>query len=202
MELLLVRHALPLRVATVDGSPADPPLAEEGRGQAQRLARWFERERLDALYSSPLRRALETAEPLARGRGLELRVEPGVAEFDAEASHYVPLEELKATDLEGWRALVASGFYLGGDAETFRATVVAALEGIIADNPGARVAVVCHGGVINAWMSHILGTDRIFLFEPVYTSVSRFLAATSGERSVVSLNETAHLREDAFPPGA
>ena len=79
MELLLVRHALPLRVATADGSPADPPLSEEGRDQAQRLARWFESERREALYTSPLRRALETAEPLARVCGLEPRVEPGVA---------------------------------------------------------------------------------------------------------------------------
>lgn len=195
MELLLVRHALPLRVSTTDGTPADPSLSGEGREQARRLADWFAEERFDALYSSPLRRALETAEPLARGRGLELRVAPAVAEFDADSVHYVPLEELKATDPESWRALVASGFYLGGDSETFRATVVAALEGIIAENSGGRVAVVCHGGVINAWVSHILGTERLFLFEPAYTSASRFLAASSGERSVVSLNETAHLRD-------
>jgi probable phosphoglycerate mutase len=54
--------------------------------------------------------------------------------------------------------------------------------------------VVCHGGVINAWTSHLLGLERIFLFEPAYTSVSRYLAASSGERSLLSLNETAHLR--------
>jgi hypothetical protein len=40
----------------------------------------------------------------------------------------------------------------------------------------------------------LLGLERIFLFEPVYTSVSRYLAASSGERSLLSLNETAHLR--------
>ena len=194
MELLLVRHALPLRVATADGSPADPALSEEGRDQAQRLKRWLESEHLDAIYTSPLRRARETAEPLARVRGLDPRVEPGVVEFDAEASQYVPLEELKATDFESWKALVTSGFYLEGEAATFRDTVVAALEGVIAANEGARVAVVCHGGVINAWVSYLLGTERLFLFEPVYTSVSRFLAASSGERSLVSLNETAHLR--------
>ena len=123
-----------------------------------------------------------------------------VAEFDAEASLYVPLEALKATEFESWKAMVASGFYLEGDAATFRATVVAALEGVIAANAGARVAVVCHGGVLNAWVSHLLGSERLFLFEPVYTSVSRFLAATSGERSLVSLNESAHLRGGVAPP--
>jgi len=202
MELLLVRHALPVRAETVDGSPADPGLSEIGHGQAERLAAWLEGERLDAIYTSPLRRARETAAPLARARGLATRVSPGIAEFDADASHYVPLEELKATDPERWKALIASGFYLGGDAGVFRETVARAVDEIVGSHPGGRVAVVCHGGVINAWVSHLLETERLFLFEPVYTSVSRFLAAASGERSVVSLNETAHLRGAAGPSDA
>jgi probable phosphoglycerate mutase len=54
---------------------------------------------------------------------------------------------------------------------------------------------VCHGGVINSWAGHVLGVrEPFFFFDPGYTSVNRFLAAGSGERSVVSLNETAHLR--------
>jgi probable phosphoglycerate mutase len=66
---------------------------------------------------------------------------------------------------------------------------------VIAAHPGRRVAVVCHGGVINAWLSHLLELERLFLFEPLYAGVSRFLAARSGERSVRSLNEASHLRE-------
>jgi len=56
--------------------------------------------------------------------------------------------------------------------------------------------VVCHGGVINAWVSHLIGLERVFLFEPGYTSVSRFFAASSGHRTLASLNEAAHLREE------
>ena len=194
MQLFLIRHGLPVRRKTDDGSAADPPLSAEGRAQAEALGRWLARERIDALYASPLRRARETAQPLEAAHGLEARVEVGVTEFDAAADHYVPLEELKLQDYARWKGLVSSGFYLEGEAETFRATVVDALERIIAGHPGARVAVVCHGGVINAWTSHLLGLERIFLFEPVYTSVSRYLAASSGERSLLSLNETAHLR--------
>lgn len=194
MELILVRHALPLRVHRPDGAPADPPLSPQGRSQAEVLARWLTAETIDEIYTSPLRRARETAEPLAAIRGLRPRVEPGVSEFDAEASSYVPLEELKAADFERWKALVDHGFYLEGDAERFRATVVDALERVIAAHPGGSVAVVCHGGVINAWTAHVLGAERLFLFEPGYTSVHRFRAARSGERGLVSLNELAHLR--------
>ena len=65
----------------------------------------------------------------------------------------------------------------------------------IAANPGGRVAIVCHGGVINAWAGHVLGIADPFFLDAAYTSISRFLAASTGERSVRSLNETAHLRD-------
>lgn len=109
MQLLLIRHALPLRVENPDGRPADPPLSDAGRAQAGRLAEWLAAERLDALYASPLRRAAETALPLSRRAGLPVRPEAGVAEYDAEAAAYVPLEELKAADPEAWRAAVQGG---------------------------------------------------------------------------------------------
>ena len=195
MELLLVRHALPLRVERDDGMPADPPLGDEGQRQAERLARWLEGERIDAIYASPLQRALETAQPLAKSRGIALRIEPGVVEFDRMASAYVPLEEIKAQDPERWRALVRGGLVEGIDLGEFRRVVTGSLERIIADHSGERIAVVCHGGVINTWAAHVLGLETTLFFDPVYTSVSRFLASASGERSLASLNEAAHLRE-------
>ena len=195
MELLLVRHALPLRVERDDGMPADPPLGDEGQRQAERLARWLEGERIDAIYASPLQRAVETAQPLATSRGIALRIEPGVVEFDAMASTYVPLEEIKALDFERWQTLVRGGLVECIDLGEFRRIVTGSLERIIADHPGERIAVVCHGGVINTWAAHVLGLETTLFFEPVYTSISRFLASASGERSLASLNEAAHLRE-------
>ena len=194
MELLLIRHALPLRIENDDGTPADPPLSPHGREQARRLAAWLEREKIARVYASPLRRARQTAEPLAGALGLEIQLEPGVIEFDPHAASYIPLEELKASDYEAWRELVQGGLYLQADLRAFQRVVVESLEGIVAANPAARVAVVCHGGVINAWAGHLLGVDDPLFFDPTYTSINRFLAASSGERSLVSLNEAAHLR--------
>lgn len=194
MELLLIRHGLPLRRQTDDGSAADPPLSERGRAQAEAMARWLADERFDALYASPMLRARETAEPLARAQGLELRIEPGVAEFDAESDVYVPLEQVKEEDPARWKEMIDTGFYLGGDAAVFRDTVIDALDGLVAAHAGERIAVVCHGGVINAWVSTVLEVSKLFLFEPDYTSVHRFLVARSGEKSLKSLNESAHLR--------
>jgi len=200
MELILIRHALPLRVEKEDGSPADPPLSDTGREQARRLARWLLGEPLDVLYSSPLKRALMTAEYLAEVKGLNIQVEAGVAEFDRHSPIYVPLEELRAKDYERWRELVSGGFESLFNLKEFKKIVLDSLERIIRENQGRRVAVVCHGGIINIWAAQVLGLDRYLFFAPEYTSINRFLASGKGQRSVASLNETAHLRPDLVLP--
>jgi len=195
MELLVIRHGLPLRIENTDGQPANPPLSPFGQRQAEALANWLADEEIHALYASPLQRAYETAQPLAQVHGLPIRVEPGIVEFDRDAETYVPLEELKATDYEAWREAVAGGLYAAIDLDAFRRTVVETIERIIADHAGQRVALVCHGGVINCWAGHMLRIDTPLFFDPTYTSINRSLAAGTGERMVVSLNEAAHLRD-------
>lgn len=199
MELLVIRHALPLRVENPEGEPADPALSELGLRQAERLAHWLRDEPIDGIYASPLCRAHQTAIPLAEAKGLPIQLEPGVVEFDPTAASYVPLEELKATDYDAWRELVQGGFYAQIDFGLFRRTVVSSVESIIAANQGKRIAIVCHGGVINSWVGHILGIEDPLFFDPTYTSINRCLAARTGERMVVSLNEAAHVRELATP---
>jgi probable phosphoglycerate mutase len=195
MELLLIRHALPERIETQDGTPADPPLSSIGRTQAERMAGWLAAEKIGAIYASPMRRARETAEALARAVGVEVALDPALVEMDHLSDVYVPLEQLKAEDYPRWQEMVQrGGLYAGVDLIAFRTNVVAAVERAIAAHPGGRVAIVCHGGVINAWAGHVLGIADPFFLDAAYTSVSRFLAASTGERSVRSLNETAHLR--------
>ena len=76
MELILIRHGLPLRIQREDGAPADPPLSEIGQRQAVAVGAWLAQEKIDFIYASPLRRAYETATPLAQTLGLEVEVEP------------------------------------------------------------------------------------------------------------------------------
>ncbi len=193
MDLVLVRHGLPIRIARDDGAPADPPLSEEGRAQAGAVGRWLERESFDAVYVSPMQRALETAQPYLDGAGHEPRVEPRVAEFDRDADQYVPLEELKRTDYETWKQLVQGGYEAAPNFAEFQREAIAALGEIAARHAGDRVLVVCHGGVINVWAGAVIGIGPRLFFEPGYTSINRFRVARSGERSVTSLNELGHL---------
>jgi probable phosphoglycerate mutase len=142
-----------------------------------------------------MRRARETAAAVATRLGLQVVVDDDLAEFDREATSYIPLEELRATRDDRWVAMVEgdlSEFEVDPDA--FRRGVVVAVERIVSANPGRTVAVVCHGGVINAYAAEVLGIDRLLFFEPRYASVNRVAASRDGVRSIVSLNETAHLR--------
>jgi len=189
MELLLVRHARPLRVESEIG-PADPPLAPLGHRQTAALAAWLADDAeapIAAVYTSPLRRATETAAPLGDALGLVPVVEGALSEYDAEAADYIPIEELRAAGDPRWRELPP-------DIAGFQARVMGGVERLAAAHPSQRIALVCHGGVINVVVAAVLGLGPQMLFLPAYTSVSRVLVASTGERSLASLNEVAHLR--------
>lgn len=89
MDLLLIRHAEPVRIAPGEGGggPVDPALTVRGRQQADRLAAWLAGEHLDAVIASPLRRAVETAAPVADQHRLEVEVGTELMEYDARADH-------------------------------------------------------------------------------------------------------------------
>jgi probable phosphoglycerate mutase len=202
VELLLIRHALPVRRELTTGR-ADPELSPAGVAQAEHLAGYLAGEPLDAVYTSPLRRAVETARPLAARRGLEPIAVDGVAEWDRMSPEYVPVEELKASRDPRWQDLVDGVWTSDETPESFRDRVLGAVEVLVARHPGGRIAVVCHGGVINTYLGAVLGLDplRPGFFYPNYTSIHRVLAASSGERSILTINETSHLRGTGLPIG-
>lgn len=196
MELLLIRHALPVRREVVDG-PADPELSAEGLQQANRLADYLVGETIASIYVSPLKRAVQTAVPLEQRLGLRAVVADGIAEYDRTSNEYVPIEELRATNDPRWQRMIDGEWESTEEtAAQFKTRVIRAIEAIIDRHQSSRVAVVCHGGVINHYLANILGitTTRGF-FYPNYTSIHRVFASRNGSRSLMTLNETAHLRD-------
>jgi probable phosphoglycerate mutase len=204
MEIILVRHAIPVR-REVESGAADPELSESGHRQALLMAEYLKSEPVDALYTSPMLRARQTAEPLANALGMVATELDGVAEYDRHSNEYVPIEELKATNDPRWQEMLNGHWPPAHEAEdVFVERVVGTIESLVESHPSQKVVVVCHGGVINAYAAHVLGLamsgGRSF-FYPNYTSLHRFAAARSGERSIVTLNETAHLRGTGLPIG-
>lgn len=191
MELILIRHGLPVR----SDQSSDPELSPEGHDQSRKVADWLTHEGADAVWSSPMRRARQTAAPFAERFGHSINLHQGVAEFDRDSGSYVPMEVLKRENYEAWLAFAKGEHAM--DIEAFHDTVVEALESVIAAHPGQRVAVFCHGGVINVWTAYVLGMAPRLFFEPGYTSIHRYMCARAGQRNVLALNERAHLREIA-----
>lgn len=202
MELLFIRHAIPVR-RELESGIADPELSPAGLAQAELLAEYLATESIDAIYTSPLQRARQTAHPIADVHSLTILGLEGVAEYDRTSSEYVPVEELKAADDPRWHE-IRDGVWTSAEEseEEFVQRVVTASEEVIERHAGERVAIVCHGGVINAYLAHVLGLgNRRGFFYPNYTSIHRVAAARSGERSIVTVNETPHLRGSGLPMG-
>lgn len=148
---LLVRHGqtdwnLERRVQ----GHADRPLNETGRAQAHALADELDGTTIDAVYSSDLARALETARILGRRLGLPVAVTP-----DLREKHFGTWEGL--TDQEVLSRFPHAREGPWGDGETtdeMTERVVAGLRRIAAAHPGGQVLVVAHGGPLRALLRH------------------------------------------------
>jgi probable phosphoglycerate mutase len=195
VEIILVRHALPVRIELETGI-ADPELSLEGHEQSKKMATYLASENIDAVYASPLRRARETAQPLIEKLGIQYVICEGVAEFDGNSNEYVPIEELRATNDPRWQKMMQGEWDETADSpEVFRDRVISSINELIERHPGEKVAVVCHGGVINQYLAYVLGiSTQMGFFYPQYTSIHRVAASRSGAKSIVSINEASHLR--------
>lgn len=199
MQLLIVRHGQPERSAA-DGLPADPELTSGGHAQAQALGRWLTRDPgrgPDRIWSSPMRRARQTADHLAQACDLGVTVDERLAEFDLGAAHYVPIEQVGADVVEQAMRALQTGQWGDHrfDPDTFRRRVRSAFDDLVAEAARysmRRVVVVCHGGVINSYLSGVLGRSHGMFFRPRYTSLSRVAIDRHGVPHVVSLNEFPH----------
>jgi len=141
---------------------ADPPLNRTGRAQAVDLSAALMAEQLAAVYSSPLRRALETAEVLATSHGLEP----------------VPVDDLREVDVGSWSGLTRAeveerfpaqfarwldygqGWEDGETYEEMGRRAVDALLQLAATHDGERVLAVTHGGPIRAAFAFADGTTH------------------------------------------
>jgi broad specificity phosphatase PhoE len=194
VQLLLIRHALP-ELAEVTEGRADPALTDEGHAQAHRLPAALAPYRITGLFSSPQKRALETAAPVSKVLGLPVTEHPGLAEYDAEQSHYIPMHQVLERAPQTYERIKAGWLPESIDADAFRTRVLGAIDDIVASTDNdATVAVFCHGGVVNIVLQELLGLERPLTFPIEYVSVTRILVSRNGNRRVASVNETGHVR--------
>ena len=197
MQLLLVRHGEPLAVSDQAGG-ADPGLSPQGHEQAAAIGAWVAAggEGIVEVVVSGMRRAQETAAPAARALGLDLVVDPELAEFDVGRPSYQPVHARLGSEDPDWRRITEGWFPEFVDAEAFTARVKGAFGRIVDRHRDAgrdSVLVVCHAGVINTFLAGELGLARPLIFPLDHGGLSRVLVSRTGRVRVRSVNETGHV---------
>jgi probable phosphoglycerate mutase len=190
--IVLVRHAAHDRVDHIlCGRMPGVHLGDQGRRQASEIAARLSREALAAIYSSPLDRARETAEPLAMAAGLAVEIRPGLNEVDVGDWTGRSFEELGSDPRwQCWNVDRASGQAPGGERmSAVQGRALADLEHMRRLHAGQRVAAVSHADVIKAALCGILGLslDRYHAFDVGPASMSSVVLWEGGGK-VLTLN--------------
>src|SRR5450759_840542 len=208
-ELFIVRHgdAIPDADEIIpSGVYDDLPLSSLGREQAQNLAERLGSLHFDAIYSSPLRRCQETAEPLARRLELTPILVPAIKEIRLGDIRPLPehgedlsilTQALKERQADIVRIAGETGHWddiaNSEPSKEFRNRVVNAFDEITRNHVGERVIAFAHGGVVNAYAAEVLGLERDFFFPAANTSIT--MVRVSGKHRVLYfLNDFAHIK--------
>lgn len=211
-ELYFVRHgdALPGQEEVTPGDYDAQALSELGRAQARAVAARMREVKPDAVYSSPTGRAYQTAQAIAGAVGLPVIVEPELREVAlgpigpddanpailANPTALANLLRVRLGEIADFALTVGVWERIPGS-ETgaqLRARIGAVVARIAAQHAGQRVALVSHGGAINAYFADQLGIARDYFFPAANTSIS--VARVNGARSLLmALNDVSHLRE-------
>jgi len=201
-EVLLLRHGqqqIDVDAAKI-GDWIDPPLSEQGRLQARLLGEALSLKRIDGVFASKLRRAAETAAEIARHQDIAVEHVDDLREVevfrdvppDKTAQEFLGKELLDAVRERMLNERNWDVYPFSESSYEFKKRAVNAIETAIAKNVGERIAVVCHGGVINAYVGHIIGSRYDMFFRPAHASVS-IVVAGDGRRILRHLNDTHHL---------
>ena len=202
-RLYLIRHGQSGgNVARQEGRLAeyDPPLTPTGEEQARRLGERMASYGVDAIYASPLQRAYNTAGAIAKITNHEIHVIDDLQEIneplnnqDSDPNQPLP-NGMTHRDVKArfeadprWDNLPGSE-----NSDHFRGRIVRAIDSIVEANPGKKVAIACHGGVIQSYVAHILGIRSDFPFYCFNASITS-VRAQGDRRALWRLNDLAHL---------
>jgi len=173
----------------------DVGLSDSGLAQSAALARAVARRRVGAIYSSPLRRARETAEIVAKERGLTVTLVDDLRELSLGVWEGRTVDDVVATEAEAYRNWRERPYDCpppeGEHIADVARRVLPVMELIVSSHAdGQEALVVSHGGVISVYLCHLLGLSPNALWQLAIGNAS--LSVVDPPR-VLTLNDTAHL---------
>jgi probable phosphoglycerate mutase len=178
----------------------DPELTADGLAQAERVAAEVAKIKPDILISSPLKRARQTADAIARTTGLTVIDDTDWYELSFGTWDGKSIEEVKAETPEDYQAWLNSSSYRPGGGESYDEAaerIDAAMEKLLHLYPGKDVVVVTHNGVIKSAANLAIGgpNDGVFHMDATPCSISSIsIWPSDGLRALRSFNERGHHR--------
>lgn len=174
----------------------DPPLSDLGHAQSRAVAGVFAQEQIDAVYSSPLRRALDTAHHIADALDMQVHTDERLKEIHAGIFQGRRWDEITVefpAEAKQWKAHDPDFVIPGG--ESRRQLMLRGAEALrdIREGNHERVIVVAHGGMLTAAIKHLLEVPaHRNAFSLLNCSISKI--AWLDEFRLISLNESGHLQ--------
>ncbi len=178
---------------------SDVPLDETGLKQAELAGLYFKELKLDAIYSSPLSRAWQTAERIAAPHGLRVQPLQGIIDMSFGQWEGHPHEEIKRMDPETyqlWREEPHRAKLPGGETlDEVRERAMAALEEVIRIHPEGTIVLVSHRVVNKVLLCGILGLDNSHFWQIIQdTTAINLIRYQRGRYFLALMNETCHLK--------
>lgn len=202
-RVLLIRHGESQGNAERRfGGHSPTPLSDLGHRQAEATARALVNERVTAVYSSDLLRAVETAKPLARATGLEITLTPALRERSVGLMEGLTFEEAAAAHPEEYAALLRRDFeHVLAGGESYRQLLdraAAQLDRAVEQHRGGTIALFSHTGTICILALHLMGALDAPHLKPVWLAssncgITRFAIEHGGLIRIKALNDTRHL---------
>ena len=150
-----------MRPARLQGHREDLSLSSEGRDQADRTASLLADRQLAAVYSSPLRRALETAQRVAGPHGLSVQTVDALIEVDVGNWEGMQWDEIERNDPQRYQRFMSDpgvhGYPEGENMTQVLDRVAPAFEQLMQAHLGSEIAVVAHNVVNRSYLGHLLG---------------------------------------------
>lgn len=200
-HLILIRHGqIQANVDKLWHGWTDSELTEEGQRQAERVARRVATEHPDisAIYASPLRRTMKTAEQIARILNIDIIEEPDIREYGIGVLEGVSFGDLhKKHDF--FNLLKADPHYAPEQGESIAQVsdrVATALQGILQRHPGEKVVAVSHGAALALALAGLLDEGDWYAWDKYHfmnTSVTEVSMAPGNASKMMRFNCVAHL---------
>ena len=199
-RIILVRHGqTPWNKDKIFRGSRDIPLNDTGREEARLAGEWLKGEAIHAAYCSPLSRARDTAEAIARHHGLKVEDLPGLSDLCYGAWEGLPLTEVKVKYADLYRQWESAPhtvrFPQGETLDEVKQRALAAVDGVLRRHPGQTVLLAAHRAVNKVLICALIGLDNSHFWRigQDTTAINRF--DRSGDTwQIMGLNDACHLR--------